>query len=347
MKCAGDGRAGAKPDRKFALTAFITEGQYMSLQSFIVRTLLTALTLSCTSACFAQTYPAKPIRVTTTEAGSGGDFTIRSIAPLLNASLGQPIVVDNRGAVAMPITAKAPPDGYTLVLYGSPLWLLPLMRESLSWDPMKDFAPISLLVSAPNILVVHPSSPAKSVKELINLAKAQPGQLNYSSGLAGTASHLSGELFKSMAGINIVRVAYKGTGPALNALIGQQVQMMFSAASAAVPHIKSGRLRALAATSAQPSALLPDLPTVAASGLAGYESELPFALFAPARTPASIVQRLNAETVRALNEPATKERFLNAGTEVVASSPAQLTAIVKSDMTRWGKVIKDAAIRDE
>jgi tripartite-type tricarboxylate transporter receptor subunit TctC len=313
--------------------------------SLIVR--IAGMMLIPIGAGYAQNFPSKPIRVVTTEAGSGGDFAMRLIAPSLTAGLGQQIVVDNRGSAAMGIAAKAPPDGHTLVLYGSTLWLLPFMRDSLAWDPVRDFSPITLLVSAPNILVVHPSLPAKSVKELISLAKAKPGELNYSSGLAGTVSHLSGELFKAMAGVNVVRIPYKGTGPALNALLGLQVQLMFSAASAASPYVKSGRLKALAVTSAQPSALLPDLPTVAASGLPGYESTLPFAMFAPAKTPAPIIALLNKEIVRVLNEPAIKERFFSSGTEVVASSPEQLAATRKSEMARWGKVIKDAGIRDE
>jgi tripartite-type tricarboxylate transporter receptor subunit TctC len=303
--------------------------------------------LFCASIAGAQSYPVKPIRVVTTEAGSGGDFAIRQIAPGLSAKLGQQIVVDNRGSMAMSIAARANPDGHTLVLYGSTLWLLPFMRDNVPWDPLKDFAPITLVVSAPNILVVHPSLSVQSVKDLIALARSKPGELNYSSGLAGTVSHLSGELFKSLAGVNVVRIPYKGTGLALNALIGLQVQLMFSAASAASPHVKSGRLRALAVTSAQPSALLPGLPTMASSGLPGYESILPFAMFAPARTAVAHISRLHAEITTILNDPDMKGRFFNAGTEVVASSPSQLAVTMRADMARWGKVIKDAGIRDE
>ncbi len=301
----------------------------------------------CSGIGYAQNYPSKPVRIVTTEAGSGGDFAARLVLPGLRSSLGQPFIVDNRGPVAMLVAAKSNPDGHTLLLYGSTLWLLPFMRDNVAWDPIKDFSPITMMAGAPNILVVHPSLPVKTVKELIALAKSRPGELNYSSGLAGAVSHLSGELFKAMAGVNIVRVAYKGTGPALNALLGQQTQLMFSAASAATPHVKSGSLRALAVTSAQPSALLPDLPTVAASGLPGYESSLPFAMFAPAKTPLPVIQTLNREIVRILKAPEIKERFLNAGTEVVGSSPEQLASTIKSEMVRWGKVIKDAGIHDE
>ncbi len=319
----------------------------MSLRDVVTLSTVTSALVFNIGIAGAQPYPNKFIRVTTTEIGGGGDFAIRLLAPEIARNLGQQVVVDNRGTTAIEITAKAAPDGYTLVLFGSPLWLLPLMRDNVHWDPIKDFAPVTLAVSAPKILVIHPSLPVTSVKELIDLAKSKPGELNYSSGLAGTASHLSGELFKAMAGVNVVRIAYKGTGPALNALIGKQVQFMFTAVSPAAPHIKSGRLKALAVTSAQPSALLPELPTMAASGVPGYESVLPFALFAPAKTPPTIIAFLNKEFVRALNEPTIKERFFNSGTEVVASTPEQLAAMRTSEMKRWGKVIKEANIHDD
>ncbi len=236
----------------------------------------------------------------------------------------------------------------TLLMYGPVVWLMPFMRDKVPWDPVKDFAPVTLATESPNILVIHPSLPVKSVPDLIALAKARPGQLNYGSGLTGASNHLAAELFMSLAHINMVRVVYKSTGPALNALIGGEVQVLFPAAGGGIaPHIRSGRLRALAVTSAEPSELAPGLPTVAASGVPGYESGIISALLAPAKTPAAIVNRLNQETVRVLNKPEIKERLLGAGFESIASSPEQLAAKIKSEMERLGKVIKQAGIRDE
>ncbi len=294
-----------------------------------------------------QNYPSRPIRMLTSQPGSGSDFVARLIAPELSASLGQPAVVDNRGIIAVEIAAKAPPDGHTVLLYSTPLWLTPFMRAKASWDPVRDFSPVTLAVSTPNILAVHPSVPAKSVKELIALARAKPGELNYGSGSLGSSSHLAAELFKAMAGVNIVRIPYKGVGPALVGLLGGQVQVIFPSASSAAPYMKAGSLKALAVTTAQPSPLAPGLPTVAASGVPGYEAATPLGIFAPAKTPPAIINRLNQEIARALNKPEIKERLFNSGVEVVGSSPGGLAATMKSEMARLGKVIKDAGIREE
>ena len=294
----------------------------------------------------SQPYPAKPIRIVTTEPGSGSDIVLRSIAQSLSASLGQQVIIDNRGIVAGEIVAKAPADGYTLLAYGSALWIAPLLRDSVPYDPLQDFAPVTVTVITPNVLVVHPSLPVKTVKELIALARARPGQLNYASSSTGATPHLTAELFKAMAGIDIVRIPFRGTGPALVALLGGQVQLMFPNAGAATPHVQSGRLRALAVTTSAPSALAPGLPTVAAAGLPGYESESPLAMFAPARTPATIIQRLNQEMARALNEPGARTRLFNSGMEAVGSTPEQLTATVRLDIAKWGKLIRDAGIRE-
>jgi tripartite-type tricarboxylate transporter receptor subunit TctC len=295
----------------------------------------------------AQPYPYKPVRIVTTEPGSGNDLVARLIVPWLSAGLGQPVVVDNRGILAGEIVAKAAPDAYTLLSYGSPLWLAPFMRERVPYDPVKDFAPITLAASSPNVLIVHPSLPVNSVRELIAAAKARPGELNYSSSSTGATPHLAAELFKAMAGVNLVRVPYKGSGAALTALIGGQVHVMFPNAGAVTPYLKSGRLRALAVTTSEPSALVPGLPTLAASGLPGYESVSPFGIFAPAGTPSALVHRLNQEIVAALRKPEVIERLFNTGTESVASSPEQLAATIKSEMAKWGKVIRNAGIREE
>ncbi|MBI4190512.1 MAG: tripartite tricarboxylate transporter substrate binding protein [Betaproteobacteria bacterium] len=294
----------------------------------------------------AQSYPNRPVRIVTSAAGGGNDFAARLIAQGLTERFGQQVLVDNRGVTSIEVVAKAAPDGYTLLLYSGALWLMPFMRENLSWDPVRDFANVIWATQSPNILVVHPSLPAKSVKDLIALAKARPGELNYAAGSLGAPPHLAAELFKSMAGVNVVRINYKGTGASLNGLITGEVQLMFSTPGPVEPLINSSRLRALAVTSAQPSALLPGLPTVAASGLPGYEATSIQSIFAPARTPAAIIARLNKEIVQVLNKPEVKERFRRTGSEVVASSPEELTVMMKSEIARWGGVIKAAGIRE-
>ena len=300
------------------------------------------------NAADAQNYPTRPIKIVTTEPGSGTDLASRLIAQALTGPLGQQVIVDNRaGLLPGELVAKAQPDGYTLLLNGPGIWLEPYLRDNLAWNPTRDFAPITLAVRSPNVVVVHPSVAVRNVAELISLAKSQPGVLNYGSGAAGNSAHLAVELFKSMAGVNIVRVVYKGVGPALTALVGGQVQLMFPNAGSAAPYMKSGRLKALAVTSPQPSPLVPGIPTVSASGLPGYESIVMFAIFAPAATPTAIVNRLNHEIVQAINAPDVKEKFFNAGMETVGSTPEQFTAAMKAEMTSMGKLIKDAGIRDE
>ncbi|MBI4191064.1 MAG: tripartite tricarboxylate transporter substrate binding protein [Betaproteobacteria bacterium] len=301
-----------------------------------------------TGTAAAQNYPDKSIRVVTSQAGGGNDYSARLIALSISGSLGQSLIIDNRGGgsgvIAMDIVAKAPADGYTLLFQSNGLWTLPFI-QSVPYDIVKDFAPITLSGSTPTILVVHPLVPVKSVRELIALAKSKPGELNYGSASTGSATHLAAELFKSMAGVNIVRVAYKGSGPAITDLIGGQVQLMFAVASSVTQQIKAGRLRALAITTAQPSALAPDLPTVASSGLPGFESASTQGWWAPARTPAAIVARLNQEIVRAINRPDVKQKFFSAGVEVVGSTPEQFAAYIKADMAVVGKLVKDAGIR--
>ncbi len=300
----------------------------------------------CASA-YAQPYPNKPIRLVTSEPGGGSDFAARLIAQGLTNVIGQRVVVDNRGFIAGDIVARAAPDGYTLILYGSPLWLAPFLRKNVPFDPVKDFAPVSLVVNTPNVLVVHPAAGVKSVSELIAIARARPGELNYSSASTGSTQHLGAELFKSMANVNIVRVPYKGSGPALTAVIGGQVQMMIPSAGSASAHVKSGRLRALAVTSAQPSALAPGLPTMAAAGLPGYESSSPFGIFAPAGTPVGIVRQLSTALSKVAGTPDIRDKFFNSGVETVGSTPEQLAATIKIEMAKWGKLIREVGIREE
>ena len=224
--------------------------------------------------------------------------------------------------------------------------LAPFLRDKVSYDPVKDFAPITLTTRSPTVLVVNPSVPAHSVKDLIALAKAKPGALNIAVGGSGTASHLATELFKAMAGVNMVVVPYKGSGPVIVALLGGEVLVTFSNAAAVAPHVKSGKLRALAVTSAQRSPLAPELPTVAASGLPGYESMSIYGMLAPAKIPVPIINRLNREIVQFLNQPEVKQKFLSSGVETVGNSPKEFAAAIKSDMSKLGKVIRDAGIRD-
>ena len=296
---------------------------------------------------FGQNYPNKPIRIVASAAGGSGDFAARLIAQGLSGVLSQQVVVDNRGGVIPgEIVSKAPPDGYTLLIDAASFWIGPLLQET-PYDPVKDFAPVTLTDSAPNVLVVNPSLPVKSVKELIALAKARPGELNYGSSSTGSTPHLAAELFNMMAGVKIVRVPFKGSGPAVISLLGGQVQLMFATAGSVAPHVKSGRLRALAVASLQPSALAPGLPTIAASGVPGYEAVAFEGMFAPAKTPVAIIDRLNQEIVRVLNRAEVKERFFNAGVETVGSTPEEFAAAIKSNVAKWGKLIKDAGIRDE
>jgi tripartite-type tricarboxylate transporter receptor subunit TctC len=272
---------------------------------------------------------------------------VRLIVPALVRSLGQPVVVDNRGANAVvPVVLKASPDGYTLLFYGSTFWISTLLEKA-SYDPVRDFSPVALVTRSYNLITVHPSIAAHSVKELIALAKAKPGALNYGSGATGASTHLAAELFKALAGVNIVRIPYKGAGPAINSLLAGEVQVMFPSASSISAHVKSGKVRALAVTSAQPTPLVPGLPTVAASGVPGFESSTVNAVFAPAKTPAKIISRLNAEIVRGFNQPEVKETLLSIGIETVGSSPQELATIMNSEMARLGKVIKEAGLRQE
>ena len=292
----------------------------------------------------AQEYPNKPIRIL---AGTGGvgNFVSRLISPVLTDTFGQQVIVDNRAGVLGEIASRAPADGYTLLIDSGTFWLGPSLQK-MSYDPVRDFSPITLATTSPNILVVHPSVAANSVRELIALAKAKPGVLNFGSGGAGGTPHLSGELFKSMAGINIVHVPYKSVGPAVIDLIGGQIQLIIGSAPSVAPHVKSGKLRALAVTSLQPSPQFPGLPTVATT-LPGYESGTLQGMFAPAKTPAAIVNRLHREIVRALNIADIKEKLFIGGAEVVGNSPEEFSVQVKSEIARWGKVIKDIGLRLE
>jgi tripartite-type tricarboxylate transporter receptor subunit TctC len=303
------------------------------------------LVLLGTETVYGQLQPKKPIRIVTSGLGGGTDFVARQVANALTTSLGQQVLVENRGSSVIPgeIVANASPDGHTLLFTsGGILWVLPFFQK-VPYDPVKDFSPVALSGSFPSLLVINASVPANSVKELIALAKAKPGALNSVMTAQGGSAHLSAELFKSMAGVKIVPVPYKDTGTAITDLVSGQVQLFFSASGPVMPHVKSGKLKALAVTSAKTSALFPDMPTVAAS-LPGYDMEAVYCIFAPPHTPAAIISRLNHEIVRVLSQADVKQRLLAAGIEPRSSSPAELGALRKSDMARMGKLIKDAGI---
>ncbi len=294
----------------------------------------------------AQTYPDKPLRIVTAAPGGGIDFTARLLAQGLTERLKQQVIVDNRGGtnIAPQTVAKGNPDGYTLLVHNNTVWISPLL-DNVPYDPDKELAPITLTSRSPNILVVHPSLGVNTVKELIARAKAAPGEINYASGPVGASNHLAAEVFKAMAGVDLTRIGYKGGGPALLDVLAGQVKVMFATTGSVAGHVKSGKLKALAVTSAEASPLVPGLPTIAAAGVPGYSSEAIYGLWAPSRTPAAILARLHQESLRVLQSPEMKERFLASGVEAVGSTPQQFAAVIKAETTRLAQVIKSAGLR--
>lgn len=320
----------------------------MSTARITARMFICGLAVLSTGMAAGQEFPNKPIRILTSGAGGASDILARVIGQGISGPLGQPVIVDNRVAIiAIETVAKAPSDGYNLLFYGTLIWIAPFLRDRVAWDPVRDFSPISLVTSEPNVLVIHPSVPAKTIRDLIALAKSKPGALNYASSGSGSTSHLAGELFKSMAGIDILRVPYKNVVAGLPDLTSGRLEMMFPPVGPVDAHIKAGRLRALAVTSARPSALVPGLPTVAESGVPGYEMVALNGILAPGKTPPAIVNRLNQEISRVLGRPDVKEKFLNNGQDIIGGSPEDFASAIKADMTRLGKVIKDAGIHED
>jgi tripartite-type tricarboxylate transporter receptor subunit TctC len=302
--------------------------------------------LACGQAAYAQPYPAaRPLRILTSQPGSGSDVMARLIGERLPASFEQRAIVDNRGILAPEIAARAAPDGYTVLFYSTPMWVSPLMQSQPHWDALRDFAPVTLAANAPNLLVVHPSLPVKTVAQLVALAKARPGELNYGSGSAGSSSHLAAELFNAAADTRITRIPYRGVGPALLGLLGGQVEVLFPSASSALSHVKAMRLRALAITSTQPSPLLPGLPTVAAAGFQGYEADTPLGVFMPAGTPTKIVERLHEGIANVLLQPEARAMVAARGADVVVNNPTAFAAWLKTDVARWQKLIRDKGLR--
>ena len=305
------------------------------------------------SGAYAQTFPSKPVRLVVPFAPGGApDLVARGLAPKLSESLGQAVVVDNRagagGIIGMEIVAKASPDGHTLVIGSNgPLAIVPNLHRSLSFDVARDFAPVSMVTALPFLLVVHPSLPVKSVKDLVALAKSKPNELNYGSPGNGTTTHLATELLKSATGMKITHVPYKGVADAATALMSGQVQVLSGDLNSMLPHVKSGRIRGIAVTSARRSKLLPEVPTVAESGVPGFDASGWMGVLAPAATPPAVVERLNASIAKALAAPDTSSRLGALGGEVAASTPAQFATLIRSESAKWGKLIKSAGIEGD
>lgn len=300
----------------------------------------------------AQSYPSKTVRlIAPSSPGSGVDIVGRFLAQKLATQIKQQIVVENRaganGNIALEMAARAAPDGYTLFMATPAHTINPSVYRKLNNDILRDFVPITQLSSGQYVVVVHPSLPVNSLPQLIALAKARPAQLNYGSAGTGNATHLAAELFRTMANVNIVHVPYKGSGPALIDLVGGQMQLMFSNLTAAIPHMKTGKLRALAVSGEKRTPLVPELPTVAEVALPGYAVTSWYGLMAPAGTPAEIIARLNTETVNAMRAPDMKERLAAEGADPMVGSAAEFAALLKTDIAKWAKVVKQAGITPE
>ncbi|MEI6720225.1 MAG: tripartite tricarboxylate transporter substrate binding protein [Betaproteobacteria bacterium] len=301
----------------------------------------------------AQPYPNRPLRIVVPfPPGGGTDIGTRIVAQKLQEAWGQAVIVENKpgaaGIVGTELTAKSAPDGYTFMMGNIGTHAINVsLYKKLAYDPVRDFAPVSMVADLPLLLLVHPSVPANSVKELIALAKSQPGKLNFSSSGAGGSMHVAAELFKSMTGVDMVHIPYKGGAPAVADLLSGQVALSFSTVLETIQHVKAGKVRALAVTNDHRSIALPDLPTIAEAGLPGYQSISWLALFAPAGTPKDIVNKLSAESVRILKLPDVKERLLAQGAEPIGSTPEQLAAILATDIAKYAKVIRESGYKPE
>jgi tripartite-type tricarboxylate transporter receptor subunit TctC len=316
--------------------------------SFVGMTLLALAAMTA----MAQSYPSKPIKIVVPYPPGGFNDTLgRTLAAKFTEDWGQPAIVENKpGAntlIGSDYVAKSPADGYTLLIVAFPFAVTPSLIKSMPYDTLKDFAPIALAAQSPNLLVVNPALPVKSVAELVAMARAKPDSLSYASTGNGSSNHISMELFKSLAGVRIVHIPYKGSAPAVTDLLGDQIQVMFDNAPNVLPQVKAGRLRALAQTGATRSAIAPDLPTVAEAGVPGYELTVWFGLVAPAGTPRDVIRKLNAEVLKILAMPEVRERFLAQGVEPLGSTPEQFGDHIRSQMAKWGKVVRDAGVEAE
>ena len=312
---------------------------------------LAAVLVVLATPLYAQSYPSKPVRIIVPfPAGGGTDVVARAIGVKLSDSLGQPFVVDNRagaaGAIGAELAAKSAPDGHTLLMGSSgPIVLNPSLQPRQSYDPARDFVPVSLITIMPFLMVVHPSLPARTVKELIALARSRPGQLNYASPGSGSSTHLAMELFKAMARVEIVHVPYKGVAPASTDLISGQVQLLAGDLSTLMPHVASGRMRPLAVTGAARSVLVPGVPTLAEAGIEGYEASGWFGMLAPAGISQDIVRRLNAAIVKAMQTDDLRKRLATLGGELAAGTPEQFGDHLRREWSKWGKLIRTLNIK--
>lgn len=317
--------------------------------------LLLGAALACAASphALAQSYPTKPVRmIVPFAAGGGTDIVARTVGVKLGESLGQTVLVDNRagaaGAIGTELAAKSPADGYTLLMGSSgPIAINPALQAKLPYDPLRDFTPVALITTMPFLTVVHPSLPVRSVKELIALARARPGQLNYGSPGSGSSTHLATELFKAMARVDIVHVPYKGVAPAATDLVSGQVQMLTGDLNTLMPHVRSGKMRPLAVTGASRSALLPDMPTIAEAGVPGYEASGWFGILAPAGTPREIVRRLNGEIGKALQSDDLRKRLSGLGGEVAGGTPEAFGQHLRREIEKWGKLIRAIGLRPD
>jgi tripartite-type tricarboxylate transporter receptor subunit TctC len=310
------------------------------------------IAVSCVTVVRAQTYPERPIRlIVSYPPGGGTDVTARTIVGKLSEGLGRQVVIDNRpgggSTIGTDLVAKAIPDGYTLLMSDTTFGILPGLYGKLPFDALHDFQPITQITGVPGALVIHPALPANSVKELVALAKAKPGSLNFGSGGVGTPVHMAGELLKLKAHIDIVHIPYKGAGPAFTDLLGGHLQLMFPTLQSAVPHVKSGRLRLLALTSEKRSPAFPDIPIMEEAGVPGVVAMAWFGIHAPKATPKSVIARLHDEAVNVLRDPTVKERFSTEGADAVGSSPEQFAKFVADEIAKWTKVVKDGGIKAE
>lgn len=324
----------------------------LSCDEFLVAVAALLAAVAAAPAAGAQAYPARPIRfIVPFPPGGGNDIVGRIFAQRLNEALGVSVVVDNRGGaggtIGTDIVSKAPPDGHTLLVNNISLAVNATLYEKLPYDTLKDLAPVTLLGGQPNVLVVHPAVPAGSVKELIALARAKPGQTVYGTGGVGTAGHLATEMFMMMTKTQMVHVPYKGLGPALTDLMGGRLQVIISTLASALPQVKSGKLRPLAVTTVERSTFFPQLPTMSEAGVPGYDFSTWYGLLVPGRTPASTVGRLNGVSVKILQSPALKDQFAAQGLEAVSTSSAEFGAFLQYEVAKWGKVIKAANIKPD
>ena len=311
---------------------------------------LFGIALTGWSAVHAQEFPSKPVRlIIGFPPGGGADIVARQLAPRLGELLGQQLVIDNRpgasGNIALELLAKSTPDGHVLMLTTPTLAVNPALYPKLSYDALRDFAPVALVASTVYILVVHPSLPVKTVKELIALAKAKPRELLYSSGGNGAAAHLAGELFRSMSGIQLVHVPYKGIAPALIAVLSGESQITFGSQPSTLPQVKQGKLHALAVTSAQRSSFTPTLPSIAEAALPGYDTTAWYGVIAPARTPPAVISRLNRDIQRVLDLPDIKTGFTHQSFEIIGGSPEQFSALIKDELVKWSRVVRESGMR--